>query len=176
MWEHPAPSQSTASSPLKNMADNAKRVAQICDLLEAMADDLPRRPAPVWREAALMCDEVVKKHYKSVLDVLLPVLETRIRGDEDYAAVLDRLHGDFEEEASRLSELSALMIDALEDSRGQIGAEALGYALRGFFGALRRNVSWEMDVLLPLAKRRLNVDDLSKIRQLMKIDPMTRPA
>ncbi|MEM7733330.1 MAG: hypothetical protein AAF280_11180 [Pseudomonadota bacterium] len=174
MWDHLEPKEKTRCSPLEDMAQHALRVAQVCDLLEALADDLPRRPVPVWREAAHMCNDVVRRHYKLLLDVLLPMLEDRTRGNGECDPVLLRLQSDFEEEASGLYELNALMVDAVNDRSGNIGAEALGYALRCFFGALRRNVSWEMEVLLPLATRRLNIADLNKLSRLMQADPLTR--
>ena len=176
MWDRSATSDTKDHSPLGEMADHNARVVQICDLLEAMADDLPRRPVPVWREAARMCEEVVKRHYKLVLDVLLPVLEARTLGEEDCEDVLRRVHADFEDEASKLLELNALMLDTVGDSAGKIEPEALGYALRCFFVALRRNASWEADVLLPLARRRLNIDDLDMLRRLMQMDANIKPA
>lgn len=176
MWDQPAPSDQTAPSPLQDMADHALRVSDICDLLEAMADDLPRRPAPVWKEARRMCDDVVRVHYALLLDVLLPVLSTRLRGQPDCEHMLTRLNADFEEEASKLTELTALMTDAVSDRARPISPEALGYALRCFFCALRRNAMWETDVLLPLAKRALSADDLESLTRLMRLDPVTGPS
>lgn len=163
MLDDPETPKAKARSPLEHVAEHANRVSQMCDLLEALADDLPRRPAPVWREASRMCNDVIPGHYNDVLGLLVPILLKRTQGDVDCADLLQRLQLDFEDEACRLAELNDLMINAVGDDAHKIGAEALGYALRGFFGALRRNTSWEKDVLLPLAERYLHADDLEEI-------------
>lgn len=152
-------------SPLDIVAQHALRVSQTCDLLEALADDLPRRSEPVWREASRMCADVIPRHYRDVLDVLVPILLRRTQGERDCETILLKLRADFEYDACRLTELNDLFVDTLGGNRRTIGAEALGYALRGFFDVLRRNTSWETDVLLPLASRRLTDQDLGEIAQ-----------
>ncbi|MEL6119589.1 MAG: hypothetical protein AAFR49_07915 [Pseudomonadota bacterium] len=163
MLEDPDTSKPKQRSPLEHVAEHANRVSQMCDMLEALADDLPRRTAPVWREATRMCNDVIPGHYHDVLCLLVPILLKRTEGDVDCEDLLQRLRLDFEDEAYRLTELNDLMVDAVGADAKKIGPEALGYALRGFFGALRRNTSWETDVLLPLAERYLNSDDLEEI-------------
>ena len=165
MLEDPETPTTQGRSPLEHVAEHANRVSQLCDLLEALADDLPRRPVPVWREATRMCNDVIPGHYKDVLGLLVPILLKRTEGDVDCEDLLQRLQLDFEDEACRLAELNDLMVDAVGDDAQKIGPEALGYALRGFFGALRRNTSWETDVLLPLAERYLNAEDLAEISE-----------
>ncbi|MEL7011761.1 MAG: hypothetical protein AAFO72_00620 [Pseudomonadota bacterium] len=161
--------QTEERSPLDSVADHARRVSQMCDLLEALADDLPHRPAPVWREATRLCNDIIPGHYKEVLDVLVPILQRRTEGEVECEDLLRRLQADFEDEACRLSELNDLLVEAVETDAGRdtdakkIASETLGYALRGFFAALRRNGSWETDVLLPLAARRLIAEDLAEM-------------
>lgn len=167
--------KSQARSPLEHVAEHARRVSQMCDLLEALADDLPRRPTPVWREAKRMCNAVIPGHYNDVLGLIVPALLKRTQGDQACEELLHRLKLDFEDEASRLTELNDLMVDALGEDGRKIGPEALGYALRGFFGALRRNSCWETDVLLPLAKRYLNADDLNEISGQLTPFDVARP-
>lgn len=175
MWDDPETPTAPERSPLEHVAAHANRVSQMCDLLEALADDLPRRPVPVWREATRMCNDVIPGHYHDVLSLLVPTLLKRTEGDLDCEDLLQRLQLDFEDEACRLAELNDLMVDAVGEDSGKIGAEALGYALRGFFGALRRNTSWETDVLLPLAERYLNADDLREISGQLTPFEVARP-
>ncbi|MEO0753069.1 MAG: hypothetical protein AAFY25_14835, partial [Pseudomonadota bacterium] len=143
MLDDPKAQKPMERSPLDQVADHARRVSQMCDLLEALADDLPRRPAPIWREATRMCNDVIPGHYREILNVLVPILKRRTEGELDCEYVLRRLQQDFEDEACRLSELNDLLIEAVGTDASKIGPEALGYALRGFFGALRRNGCWE---------------------------------
>ena len=163
MLDDPTAPNTYERTPLDYVAEHADRVNQMCDILEALADDLPRRPAPVWREAKRMCNSVIPGHYQDVLTVLMPILLRRIAGELDCEDTLRRLQEDFEDEACRLTELNDLLEEALTADRCSIGPEALGYALRGFFNVLRRNTSWETKVLLPLATRRLTADDLNEI-------------
>ncbi len=158
-----------ARSPLDDLAEHAQHVSHLCDLLEALADDLPRRPMPVWREAMRMCKHLVPVHYEEILNVVMPILKRRTVGERDCEDVLRRLQADFEDEAFRLSELDDLLEEVANPQatgnreNGNIGPEALGFALRGFFIALRRNSTWETDVVLPLASRHLNTNDLDEI-------------
>lgn len=163
MLDDPTAPNTDERTPLDDVAERAQRVDQMCDLLEALADDLPRFPVPVWRETTRMCMTVIPGHYQDILTVLMPVLLRRTEGELDCEDTLRRLQADFEEEACRLTELSDLLEEAVDAKRCTIGPEALGYALRGFFSNLRRNTSWETKVLLPLANRRLNADDLHEI-------------
>ncbi|MEL7279695.1 MAG: hypothetical protein AAFY35_10820 [Pseudomonadota bacterium] len=171
MLDDPTAPDRHARTPLDDVADHARRVDQMCDLLEALADDLPRRAAPVWREATRMCKAVIPMHYQNILTVVMPVLRRRCQGEVDCENTLRRLQTDFEEEACRLSELNELLEEAMETGGSTIDPEALGFALRGFFGALRRITSWETDVLLPLADRHLNAEDLNEIAcNLLRLD------
>ncbi|MEM6588445.1 MAG: hypothetical protein AAF641_08370 [Pseudomonadota bacterium] len=171
MLDHENAKKRDKRSSLDRVADHARRVSQMCDLLESMADDLPHRPVPVWREATRLCNQIIPGHYHEVLNVLVPVLQRRTKGDLDCENLLRRVRADFDEEACRLSELNELLVEAIDPDgnarSGTIGPETLGYALRCFFTALRRNGSWEMDVLLPLASRRLNADDLDEMAHML---------
>ena len=163
MLDRPEFSAAKARSPLEEVVEQTERVAQICDLLEAMADDLPRRSVPVWRTATRMCHEVVALHYKFILVSLMPILKRRMKGEVDCEDMLTQLEADFKDESGRLAELNVLLSDAVGEDTEKIGSEALGYALRCFFGSIRRNTVWESEVLLPMAMRRLTPKDLDEL-------------
>ncbi|MEO0370087.1 MAG: hypothetical protein AAF231_01390 [Pseudomonadota bacterium] len=169
MLGHPAPSDAKASSPLSDVAAQTVRVAEICDLLEALADDLPRRSAPVWKETTRMCRDLIEGHYQLLLGSLLPILARRTKDEVECQDVLTRLGADFDDEVSRLTELNVLMTDAVGEHGSKIGSEALGYALRCFFGSLRRSTIWETEVLLPLAERRLTTKDLQELADALPL-------
>lgn len=157
------PTGSGRSLPLAQVAEHARRVGDLCDLLEAIADDLPRKTKPIWREVIRLCSTIIPNHYDDVIGVVVPVLMRRTEGDIDCESVLRRLHADYIDGRVRLPELTDILDDAIRSDGPAIEPEALGFALRSFFQAIRRQTDWEIDVLLPLANRRLTREDLDEI-------------
>lgn len=149
--------------PLVRFARHGRRVLEACDLLEAIADDLPRKVAPIWREVAQHCVAIMPGHYDSLLHILIPVLKRRTRGDPDCEAVLARLEQEYADACHRFPELFALLQDAQDQGVATIDEEALGYALRSYFEAIRQQMAWERDVLIPLAERRLTRADYAEL-------------
>lgn len=149
--------------PLMQFVSGAHRVAELCDLLEALADDLPRKATPVWREAVRLSVTVVPEHIKEMTCILLPVLRQRTKGDALCEAVLRRVQTDYDESRSTLPELTELLEQSAVNSTPGMTPEALGFALRGHFEMIRRHIGWETDVVLPLAKSRLTDTDLRAI-------------
>ncbi|MEL6913144.1 MAG: hemerythrin domain-containing protein [Pseudomonadota bacterium] len=149
--------------PLLRLARHGQRVLDLCDLLEAIADDLPRKTMPVWREVAQLCGTIVPRHYDTLNRIFLPLLRRRTAGDVECEAVLTRLETEYSDSSHRLPELVSLLHDTVNNSPPGIDTEALGFALRGFFEAIRRQMAWEMDVLIPLARRRLTREDLDEL-------------
>lgn len=153
----------TTDSPLEanrmsqDIADlflpRSKRILQICDLLEALADDLPRRPAAVWREARAQVAAVLTDHFLTLTKAVLPALICRTQDEVDRKEILSRLGADFNDQVHRIGDLDELLGEALAPDTCQIGPEALGYALRDHFDSLRRHVRWETDVLWPMMSR-----------------------
>ncbi|MEL7166852.1 MAG: hypothetical protein AAGL96_15385 [Pseudomonadota bacterium] len=153
--------------PLALVAQHARRVAELCDLLEAIADDLPRQPKPIWSEVRRLCGATIQQHYDEVLRALVPVLMRRTRGDADCEDMLNRMRLDYVDGQVRLPELEELLNDASRVNGPGLGANALGFALRSFFETIRRQTDWEMDVLLPMARRRLTPSDLAEVKSAL---------
>ncbi|MEM6578289.1 MAG: hemerythrin domain-containing protein [Pseudomonadota bacterium] len=149
--------------PLSRLSAQSHRASQVSDLLEALADDLPRRNAPIWREARRLCDAVLRLHYKTMSDILIPHLLDRMSQETEFQDMLSRLRKDYDEEASRLLDLHDLITEALASGYDSIAPDALGYALRSYFEAARRHINWETEVLFPMARRKLNLQDLQEI-------------
>lgn len=145
-------------------AAQTARALQVCDLLEALADDLPRRQAPVWRETQHQCKSVLGPHFSFLVSDVLPTLLKRSSESADREDVLVRLMNDNQDQLDALEDLDDLMSEALISERFDQNAESLGYALRGYFETLRHNLRWELDVLWPLSKRILSVEDVRKLR------------
>lgn len=149
--------------PLEYVADHARRVARMCDMLEAIADELPNKAKPFWNEVTQLCTTIIPRHYDEVTQLLMPVLRRRTKGAVECEAVLSRLQAEYWEERARLPELTELLTDAVGKDAHRLSADALGYALRGFFDAIRRQSQWETEVLLPLASRHLTQEDLDQL-------------
>ena len=152
----------TPENPLDQIAARRQRVAEICDLLEALADDLPEKSNDLWREAARRCGSDIPRHYDEINRALLPLLKMRLGATPEVAA-LERFEADTQEDSFRASELLDLLGGAELSRTRKLDADAVGYALRGFFLAIRRQVLWERDVLLPLADRILTKADLARL-------------
>jgi len=154
---------SGADRLLDQLMARSRRVLDICDLLEALADDLPRRSAPIWRETKTQCAYGLRSHFKLIADLIVPMLLERSEGILDREDVILRVKGDCADLSHRVTDLGELFDDALSSSAYCIDAEALGFALRGHFEALRRYIGWETDVLWPLALRLFSPDDLDHL-------------
>ena len=133
--------------------DQTRRALHICDLLEALADDLPKRRAPHWREARLQCRSVLLPYFRWMQDLILPELERKSDQNVDRTDVLARLATDYRDQLHSLTDLEDLIADAILCEKFAEEPEALGYALRGHFDSLRRDLSWQLAVLWPLATR-----------------------
>lgn len=129
------------------------RSLEVCDLLEALADDLPRRSKAVWREAKIQCRDVLQNHLKFGLEQFVPFLNEYTRIETVQHDVLSRFKAECTTLVDRLESLDDLFDDAVSYDRNCVGAEALGFALRSHFDGLRSHIGWEKDVLLPMAAR-----------------------
>ena len=146
----------------------SRRALQICDLLEALADDLPQRAAPKWRDTQRQCHTVLRPHFLFLSDLVFPVLLTRTKGEVDRQELLLRLRCDCSDQVHALSDLDELLSDAFLVERFANEPESLGFALRGHFEALRRDLYWERDVLWPLAARTLTARDVATLDRAMR--------
>ncbi|MEM7295046.1 MAG: hypothetical protein AAF330_00205 [Pseudomonadota bacterium] len=145
--------------PLTQFEGESALMATCCDLLEEIADDLPQATLPVWREALQLSMTVMPRHLDAVIHGLIPALMQRARGDALCEALLSQLKADYEETFAHLPELLDLLEHVLSAAHPKVSADALGFALRSFFEAIRRQMSWENEVLIPLATRRLTETD-----------------
>lgn len=138
----------------------SRRALQISDVLEAVADDLPRFSAAMWREARQLCRTDLRRHLLTTIKVVIPALQKEMHGDPDCKAFLARILMDRHEELERLSALDDMFADASARGAKNIEHEALGFMLRAQFEAIRRLVAWDTDVLYPIASRWLREEDL----------------
>ena len=77
--------------------------------------------------------------------------------------MLVRLIEDNESQLHALEDLDELLSEALTFDCAD-RAETLGFALRGFFETLRRTLTWELDIVWPMAKRILTPMDARELQ------------
>lgn len=160
------PDPQSVESCVAKFVSQSQRALQICDLLEALADDLPRRQDIVWKEAQAQCKSVLEKHIAFLSTQILPVLLDLAQDNPDRTEILSKLHADCRDRENTRIDLDDLFYDVMIGKRFDSQPEALGYALRGFFDGMRRDLSWELGVLWPMSTRILSQEDLGRIRAL----------
>lgn len=139
------------------------RILEICDMLEVLADDLPKQQAPVFREAQRQSQLALKPHYGLLSQHVLPTLLARTEGEDERQDLLLKLHADCLNRVETVEALDDLFDDVLTSNRFDIEPEALGFALRGFFECFRNDAAWQLDVLWPLSLRVLTDEDAAHI-------------
>jgi len=142
------------------------RVLDICNLLEALADDLPRKQASLLREVRRQSKDVLLPYYQLLSQHVLPVLLRRTEGEDERQDLLLKLHADCVNRIETVRQLYDLFTDVTTTTRFDDQPEALGYALRGFFEVFRNDASWQIDVLWPLSMQVLTDEDAQQIRSI----------
>lgn len=151
--------------PLSQLSTEAQRVSEVCDLLEELADDLPQQSVPMWREAARLTATVMPQHMNAVSQVLIGKLLNTTKSDPFCQNVLRRAQIEVADCTASLPELTELLEQGCSIRNSQLPPEALGYALRSYFDAVRRHLAWETKVLVPLALHRCSSVELEDMRR-----------
>ncbi len=163
----PPSAEILSAGPLAAVGQNAQimrahhdRLLALCDRLEAIADSLPDHvDLGQCLHAARALVPAVRTAHLFEESVFFPMVRAALRdgdrwgtgGSERLAANIARLTDEHREDESFAEEVSeALLGWGLAGDR--LGAETMGYMLRGLFETLRRHVAFEREVLLgPLA-------------------------
>lgn len=151
--------------PLAQLAGYCERASDLCDLLESIADDLPEQQPAKWKLVIIQSLVTIPQYYQMVARVLLPLLLKSPDIHAECVQFLQRIQKDYLDAEASLPELQALLLDSEPSQRQLISADALGYALRSFFEAIRRQTVWEREVLLPFASRHLTEQDLDQVAE-----------
>lgn len=149
----------SSPDPLALVLEDHALQLELCDLLELIADSLPRFDPVIAGSAASLLRRGLEPHQRLEEDMLFPLLRRRAAGDSQLHAVVQLLEAEHASDAGAAHEL-ADELQAVADTGLMRNADMLGYMLRGVFERLRRHIGWENGVLLPLARRALTPDDL----------------
>jgi hypothetical protein len=127
------------------MARSHRRILEMCDALEAIADDLPSR---VDRLRCLTLASNLMPHLREAWrfeeEAVFPAF-ARIAGAEHVVA---RLRAEHFEDGCAAEDLTEALL-AHGHGRPIESAEAFGYMLRALFGSMRRHVAFEHDHVMP---------------------------
>lgn len=145
---------------------------ELCDVLEEIADALPGPIDPARAEFALaVLRSGLSRHMAIQEHVLFPILNRRALDTDDINALFSRITRDNTADEG-LAYDTADQLEAAVETGGPKNPDMLAYMLRGMFEGRRRHIAWELSVLVPLARQRLNPEDLtmlscSEIRALL---------
>jgi hemerythrin-like domain-containing protein len=151
----------SAPDPIGIVAEEHALQRELCDVLEALADDLPKPPDPALVLISLdLLEQSLPSHIRFEEDAFFPLLRARLSQTDVLLHVLNCLGDEHDRELGAIAEVADALRSVLES--GVSGrAEMLGYLLRGFFEGQRRHMAWEDKVVLPVARVVLSTDDLA---------------
>lgn len=117
----------------------------LCDRLEAIADGLPASVSRFECEAvARAIGPLLESAHRFEEDVVFPLCEALSGGNLAVACSLERLQAEHREDASYGEEVAEALLQ-FGTRQPALGAETLGFMLRGFFAGLRRHIAFERD-------------------------------
>ncbi len=145
--------------PLALMRLEHKRQRQVCDRLEALAEELSTDQASSEAAAILaILTEELPRHAEDEEADLFPLLEGRCLPDDNIADIVAQLRSEHEFD----EDLASFIITDLQ----VIAKEAklanpvrMLFNARAFAEAQRRHIGWENNVVLPLARKRRRPTD-----------------
>ena len=152
---------------LDNFVEYHTEHGKLCDLLEQIADTLPHHVEPEICESAIeMLRRDLPLHRRDHEEGLFPLLAERALPEDNVEACLHQLRSEhISDECCALEILEVLPVLASGDPVAD--PDTCGYMLRSFFECYRRHLTWELQLIVPLARRRLDPDDLKRLEALM---------
>lgn len=150
--------------PLRILREEHALQNELCDLLEAIADGLPKRFDDALALVSVsLLESGLPSHMRLEEEALFPLLRRRVSGDHPLHMALVCLESEHDRDGAILVEIIDGLKTAIADGEVR-NADMLGYMLRGFFESQRRHIAWEEAVLLPVAETVLTVDDLREMQ------------
>ncbi|WP_296743977.1 hemerythrin domain-containing protein [Mesorhizobium sp.] len=134
--------------PFSSLADMERAHAQklaLCDMLEAIADNLPRTDRLQCLAVAGGLLPLLRGCHRFEEELVFPAFLRR----EDGSDIVERLKLEHLEDDSAAADLSEVL---LAHGHGQPieNPEAFGYMLRALFESMRRHIAFEHDHVLPV--------------------------
>ena len=140
---------------------------RLCDVLESIADSLPDMTNPqLCTHANTFLHVDLPIHHADEEVGLFPLLEKRAAEEDNISEILAHLAMEHTTDLSFVYELSD-SLDALSVGQRLSNPNMVGYMLRCFFECYKRHLQWEDLVVIPLARKRLNSEDLQQLSNTM---------
>lgn len=141
--------------------------ARLCDQLELIADSLPGNvDGELCRTVVGMLSVEVPVHHRDEEEGLFPLLANRALPEDDIEIHLDQLQAEHITDEGVASELIEFL-PGLAEGKNLRDPDLCGYVLRCFFESYRRHLFWEQNLILPLARKRLEAADLQLLNETM---------
>lgn len=152
---------------------NTKR--WICDLVETIADSLPEASSLICLRAAAVLRNDLPLYQADVGRYLFPQLRLRNADQKWIALLLSQIETDHQQLEICIDEVADLL-ERIGEGHARLQERTVaGYALRCFFDGLRRHISWEQNLILPLANESLTQADLRMIAEGIEQNRRSRP-
>lgn len=146
------------------IAEEHSAERRLCDLLESLADHLPGLPDRAMTATAIAdLRRCPKRHALLEETYLYPhLVEVRTTFAFD-VNLLVQIRNEHVADQALAQDAAELLEDVLE--RGRVpNPEMLGYMLRTFFECRRRHLTWEDEVVLPVAHEALPEERVATFR------------
>jgi len=168
---HPSTGSSQSFSPEDNPLDIIDRDhalhEQLCDSLEEIADNLPNKVDPhLCAAAAATLRAELRLHHLDEERGLFPLLAKHTEAVAGLSEIVKHLTQEHESDEGFAGELVE-GLDRMAAGTPPDNPDMMGYMLRGFFEGYRRHIAWESAVVMPLARRYLDSQDLRILSQHM---------
>ncbi len=164
-----------SSNPLDIMAEEHRLQERLCDALERLADSLPDRVDRLLVATLLPALKIdLSVHVEDEEYGLFPLLRERSEPGDNVSEILGQLNQEHLTDQGYAEEIVA-QLELLQQGQDLRNANTFGYMLRGFFEGQRRHRGWEDAVVLPLARQRLDADDLTTLATVMVSNRRRKP-
>ncbi len=148
-------------NPIDIIEYEHKLQKRLCGFLESIADGLPNMVDPELCKFSLTSlKKDLPVHILDEEQGLFPLLEKRAHPDDNIEQILSCLAMEHATDESFAYELED-SLHLLSNGKTVPNPNMTGYMLRSFFECYKRHLIWENVVVIPLARKRLNQDDLN---------------
>ena len=159
--------EGTLSKPLDFLRSEHARQKKVCDWIERFIDGIEEEPAP--KSAGVLLSYLTMDlalHTLDEEDSLFPMLAERAKPEDGIAAVLARLSSEHELDKDLVDFIAADLKQIASGKRVPLLSRFFANMI-GLINTQRRHLTWENEVILPLAEKRLQEQDLEKLSDAM---------
>lgn len=155
-----APREPSAEEPLDFILYEHLRHRVMCNALETLADAERFDAGPITRLAEFIRSDLTL-HVADEEEVFFPMLRRRCLPEDEIEVALERMNREHAEDRDLSAQVRIHLLTAVTDGRPLSAIPGAADALRQFAQNQRRHMMLENAVLIPLARRRLDEEDLA---------------